>query len=70
MMLALRGPEASLNVWYSEKRNVKADLKKLFGEDLRFIDAVAQRRWIVFMGLLRLRFSDRLGRFSGNWRRA
>jgi hypothetical protein len=41
MMLALRGPEASLNVWYSEKRNVKADLKKLFGEDLRFIDAVA-----------------------------
>ena len=35
MMLALRGPEASLNVWYSEKRNVKADLKKLFGEDLR-----------------------------------
>ncbi|MDD5266306.1 MAG: DUF3047 domain-containing protein [Methylococcales bacterium] len=41
MMLALRGPEASLNVWYSEKRNVKADLKKLFGEDLRHIDAVA-----------------------------
>ena len=41
MMLALRGPEAPLNVWYSEKRNVKADLKKLFGEDLRSIDAVA-----------------------------
>jgi hypothetical protein len=41
MMLALRGPEASLNVWYSEKRNVKADLQKLFGEDLRYIDAVA-----------------------------
>ena len=41
MMLALRGPEAPLNVWYREKRNVKADLKKLFGEDLRFIDAVA-----------------------------
>lgn len=41
MMLALRGPEAPLNVWYREKRNVKADLKKLFGEDLRTIDAVA-----------------------------
>ena len=40
-MLALRGPEAPLNVWYSEKRNVKADLKKLFGEDLSAIDAVA-----------------------------
>ena len=41
MMLALRGPEAPLNVWYREKRNVKADLKKLFGEDLLTIDAVA-----------------------------
>ncbi len=41
MMLALRGPEAALNVWYSEKRNVRADLQKLFGEDLRTIDAVA-----------------------------
>ena len=41
MMLALRGPEASLNVWYSEKRNVKAYFKKLFGEDVRSIDAVA-----------------------------
>ncbi|MFZ2405067.1 MAG: DUF3047 domain-containing protein [Methylobacter sp.] len=41
MMLALRGPEAALNTWYSEKRNVRADLQKLFGEDLRTIDAVA-----------------------------
>jgi hypothetical protein len=41
MMLALRGPEAALNVWYTEKRNVRADLQKLFGEDLRTIDAVA-----------------------------
>lgn len=41
MMVALRGPEAALNVWYSEKRNVRADLQKLFGEDLRAIDAVA-----------------------------
>ncbi len=41
MMLALRGPEAALNVWYREKRNVRADLQKLFGEDLCTIDAVA-----------------------------
>jgi len=41
MMMALRGPEAALNVWYTEKRNVRADLKKLFGEDLNAIDAVA-----------------------------
>jgi len=41
MMLALQGPEAPLNVWRSEKRNVQADLKRLFGEDLRTIDAVA-----------------------------
>jgi hypothetical protein len=41
MMLALRGPEASLNVWQTEKRNVRADFKKLFGQDISTIDAVA-----------------------------
>lgn len=41
MMLALRGSEAALNVWHTEKRNVRADLQKLFGEDFRGIDAVA-----------------------------
>ena len=41
MMLALRGPEAPINVWHTEKRNVRADLQKLFGEDIRYIDAVA-----------------------------
>jgi len=41
MMMALRGPEASLNVWQTEKRNIKADFKKLFGEDISVIDAVA-----------------------------
>lgn len=40
IMQALRGPQAALNVWYSEKRNIRADLQKLFGEDLRTIDAV------------------------------
>lgn len=41
MMLALRGPEAPLNSWQAEKRNVRADFKQLFGEDVRRIDAVA-----------------------------
>lgn len=41
MMLALRGPEAPLNSWQTEKRNVRADFKQLFGEDVRRIDAVA-----------------------------
>ncbi len=41
MMLALRDSEAPLNVWHTEKRNVRADLQKLFGEDFRSIDAVA-----------------------------
>lgn len=41
MMLALRGPEAPLNVWLQEKRNVRADLEKLIGADIRYIDAVA-----------------------------
>jgi len=41
MMMALRGPEASPNVWQHEKRNVRADFKQLFGEDITAIDAVA-----------------------------
>ena len=41
MMLALHGPEAPLNIWQTEKRNVKADFKRLFGEDIHHIDAVA-----------------------------
>jgi hypothetical protein len=41
MMMALRGPEASLNQWQLEKRNVRADFKKLFGEDITAIDAIA-----------------------------
>lgn len=41
MMMALRGPEAAINAWYTEKRNVRADLQKLFGEAIAAIDAVA-----------------------------
>ncbi|MBF0266378.1 MAG: DUF3047 domain-containing protein [Gammaproteobacteria bacterium] len=40
-MYAVRGKESKLNQWYHEKRNVKEDLKKLFGEDITYIDAVA-----------------------------
>ena len=41
MMLALRGPEAPLNTWQHEKRDIRADFKRLFGEDITVIDAVA-----------------------------
>lgn len=41
MMIAVRGPEAPLNTWLHEKRNIRADLQKLFGEDIQSIDAVA-----------------------------
>ncbi|PPD33180.1 MAG: hypothetical protein CTY19_08945 [Methylomonas sp.] len=41
MMMALRDPEGVLNVWQAEKRNIRADFKKLFGEDITAIDAVA-----------------------------
>jgi len=41
MMLALRGPEAALQVWQTEKRNVRTDLNNIFGLDVRSIDAVA-----------------------------
>ena len=41
IMIAVRGPESPLNTWAHEKRNVRADLKQMFGEDIRYIDAVA-----------------------------
>lgn len=41
MMIALRSSGDALDTWQREKRNVRADLRKLFGEDIRYIDAVA-----------------------------
>lgn len=41
MMLALRGPEAPLNVWQTEKRDIRADFKQLLGQNIQSIDAVA-----------------------------
>ena len=41
MMLALRSSGDQTSTWYTEKRNILADLKQLFGEDIHTIDAVA-----------------------------
>lgn len=41
MMVALRSTGDETGTWYREKRNIYADLKQLFGEDIRYIDAVA-----------------------------
>lgn len=41
MMIALRSASDETATWYSEKRNVLADLKRQFGADVRYIDAVA-----------------------------
>jgi len=41
MMIALRSSSDQANTWYTEKRNILADLKQQFGEELRYIDAVA-----------------------------
>ncbi len=40
MMLALRKGQGD-GGWVTEKRNLKADLRRLFGKDFRYIDAVA-----------------------------
>jgi len=41
MMIAVRNGQDKISTWYAEKRNVYADLKRLFGDGYRFIDAVA-----------------------------
>jgi len=41
MMLAARGVQDDTGVWVTEKRNVRADFKRLFGKDIKSIDAVA-----------------------------
>ncbi len=40
-MIAVASGEDQLNQWVSVRRNVQADYKKLFGEDLSHVDAVA-----------------------------
>ena len=41
MMIALRSSSDQTGTWYTEKRNILADLKQQFGEDITYIDAIA-----------------------------
>jgi len=41
MMVAVRTRSDSTSTWYTEKRNVYQDLKRYFGEEIRYIDAIA-----------------------------
>jgi hypothetical protein len=41
MMIALRSSSDQTGTWYTEKRNILADLKQQFGEDINYIDAIA-----------------------------
>ncbi|MDD5463209.1 MAG: DUF3047 domain-containing protein [Methylococcales bacterium] len=41
MMIALRSSNDPIGAWQTEKRNILADLKRQFGEDIGYIDAVA-----------------------------
>jgi hypothetical protein len=41
LMIALRNRQDKLSTWYTEKRNVHEDLKRLFGAEFHFIDAIA-----------------------------
>ncbi len=41
MMIALRSNEAKIQTWYPEKRNILYDLKKQFGSDIQYVDAIA-----------------------------
>jgi hypothetical protein len=40
-MMALRNRQDNVSTWYTEKRNVYEDLKRLFGRQFHFIDAIA-----------------------------
>jgi hypothetical protein len=41
MMIALRSSTDPTGTWFIEKRNILSDLKQYFGENIRYIDAVA-----------------------------
>ncbi|MFH2058906.1 MAG: DUF3047 domain-containing protein [Pseudomonadota bacterium] len=40
MIIALRSWETPISTWMTEKRNIKKDMKNLFGRDIQYIDAV------------------------------
>lgn len=41
MMLAVRNHQDPIGIWVNEARNVRQDLRRIFGKDIRYIDAVA-----------------------------
>ena len=41
MMIAVRSTADKIGTWYTEKRNIRADFKKLMGDAIQYIDAVA-----------------------------
>ncbi len=41
LMMAIRSRQDKISTWYHEKRNVYEDLKRLFGTEFDFIDAIA-----------------------------
>ncbi len=41
MMTAVRSSADNIGTWYVEKRNLREDFKRLFEEDIEFIDALA-----------------------------
>ncbi len=41
MMLSVRSNDSPTKTWFSEKRNVYKDLKRAFGSDIRYINAIA-----------------------------
>lgn len=40
VMVAVRSSEDPLSTWHTEKRNIREDFIRLFGKEVRFIDAV------------------------------
>ncbi|MBV1922093.1 MAG: DUF3047 domain-containing protein [Pseudomonadales bacterium] len=40
-MIALRSKDDAIDYWYTEKRDVREDFKRSFGEDVRYIDVIA-----------------------------
>lgn len=40
-MIAMRSGEALIGQWVHERRNVREDYRRLFGRDVRYVDAVA-----------------------------
>ncbi|MFQ5659339.1 MAG: DUF3047 domain-containing protein [Gammaproteobacteria bacterium] len=41
MIMALRSSESKTATWYTEKRDVYKDIRRLFGKEVRFVDAIA-----------------------------